>query len=137
MSLSGLKTVSFGLSDQQNTLFLFIVHVQTSPVIYALSLEETVQTSQSTETEFVQDSRAEIIIEGNHRGSQAYPAVIRAYQNIFGPLVMIEADYDKRLKESRTQTDITVRCDLGLKQNRVAVGHVIRLSRVVPNNFYG
>lgn len=36
------------------------------------------------------------------------------YQNIFGPLVKIEADYDKRLKESQTQTDITLRWDLGL-----------------------
>ncbi|TFK36345.1 RNA helicase-domain-containing protein [Crucibulum laeve] len=42
------------------------------------------------------------------------------YQNIFGPLVKIEADYDKRLKESQTQTDITVRWDLGLNHKRVA-----------------
>ncbi|KAJ8517197.1 hypothetical protein ONZ45_g5573 [Pleurotus djamor] len=42
------------------------------------------------------------------------------YQNIFGPLVKIEADYDKRLKESQTQTDVTVRWDLGLNQKRVA-----------------
>jgi regulator of nonsense transcripts 1 len=42
------------------------------------------------------------------------------YQNIFGPLVKIEADYDKRLKESQTQTDITIRWDIGLNQKRVA-----------------
>jgi regulator of nonsense transcripts 1 len=42
------------------------------------------------------------------------------YQNIFGPLVKIEADYDKRLKESQTQTDITVRWDIGLNQKRIA-----------------
>ncbi|KAF4576358.1 hypothetical protein EYR40_000596 [Pleurotus pulmonarius] len=42
------------------------------------------------------------------------------YQNIFGPLVKIEADYDKRLKESQTQTDVIVRWDLGLNQKRVA-----------------
>ncbi|KAF5388908.1 hypothetical protein D9757_005076 [Collybiopsis confluens] len=42
------------------------------------------------------------------------------YQNIFGPLVKIEADYDKKLKESQTQTDIVVRWDLGLNQKRVA-----------------
>ncbi|KAM5538133.1 hypothetical protein V8D89_008330 [Ganoderma adspersum] len=68
------------------------------------------------------------------------------YQNIFGPLVKIEADYDKRLKESQTQTDITIRWDLGLNQKRVAWfglpklesgevrlagdGHVIK----IPNN---
>jgi regulator of nonsense transcripts 1 len=42
------------------------------------------------------------------------------YQNIFGPLVKIEADYDKRLKESQTQTDIQVRWDIGLNQKRIA-----------------
>ena len=42
------------------------------------------------------------------------------YQNIFGPLVKIEADYDKKLKESQTQTDITVRWDIGLNQKRIA-----------------
>lgn len=42
------------------------------------------------------------------------------YQNIFGPLVKIEADYDKRLKESQTQTDITIRWDVGLNQKRIA-----------------
>ena len=42
------------------------------------------------------------------------------YQNIFGPLVKMEADYDKKLKESQTQDDIVVRWDLGLNQKRVA-----------------
>lgn len=42
------------------------------------------------------------------------------YQNIFGPLVKIEADYDRKLKESQTQSDITVRWDLGLNQKRIA-----------------
>ena len=42
------------------------------------------------------------------------------YQNIMGPLVKIEADYDKRLKESQTQSDIVVRWDLGLNQKRIA-----------------
>ncbi|CAG8486864.1 9789_t:CDS:10, partial [Acaulospora colombiana] len=42
------------------------------------------------------------------------------YQNIFGPLVKMEADYDKKLKESQTQDDIIVRWDLGLNQKRVA-----------------
>lgn len=42
------------------------------------------------------------------------------YQNIFGPLVKIEADYDKRLKESQTENDISVRWDMGLNQKRIA-----------------
>ncbi|KAG0018355.1 ATP-dependent helicase NAM7 [Entomortierella chlamydospora] len=42
------------------------------------------------------------------------------YQNIFGPLVKMEADYDKRLKESQTQDGITVMWDMGLNQKRIA-----------------
>ncbi|KAK7467696.1 ATP-dependent RNA helicase [Stygiomarasmius scandens] len=42
------------------------------------------------------------------------------YRNIFDPLVKIEADYDKKLKEGQMQTNITVRWDLGLNQKRVA-----------------
>ncbi|GAA6060133.1 hypothetical protein JCM10212_001430 [Sporobolomyces blumeae] len=42
------------------------------------------------------------------------------YQNIFGPLVKIEADYDKRVKEAQTQESIVVRWDMGLNQKRTA-----------------
>lgn len=53
--------------------------------------------------------------KANRRYEDAYQ-----YQNIFGPLVKIEADYDKRIKESQTESDITVRWDVGLNQKRVA-----------------
>ena len=42
------------------------------------------------------------------------------YQNIFGPLVKFEADYDKKLKESQTQGNIEVRWEMGLNKKRVA-----------------
>lgn len=42
------------------------------------------------------------------------------YQNIFGPLVKIEADYDKKVKESQTQDGIVVRWDIGLNQKYLA-----------------
>lgn len=42
------------------------------------------------------------------------------YQNIFGPLVKIEADYDKRMKEAQTESDIIIRWDMGLNQHRLA-----------------
>ncbi|XP_076041581.1 upf1 RNA helicase isoform X2 [Oratosquilla oratoria] len=38
------------------------------------------------------------------------------YQNIFGPLVKLEADYDKKLKEAQTQDKIEVRWDVGLNK---------------------
>jgi regulator of nonsense transcripts 1 len=42
------------------------------------------------------------------------------YQNIFGPLVKMEADYDKRLKESQSCDNIVIRWDMGLNQKRLA-----------------
>jgi hypothetical protein len=42
------------------------------------------------------------------------------YQNIFGPLVKLEADYDKKLKESQTQENIEVRWDVGLNKKTIA-----------------
>lgn len=42
------------------------------------------------------------------------------YQNIFGPLVKMEADYDKQMKESQTSTGVTVRWETGLNKKRVA-----------------
>lgn len=42
------------------------------------------------------------------------------YQNIFGPLVNMEAEYDKKIKESQTQENVTVRWDVGLNKKRVA-----------------
>ncbi|KAJ5228044.1 hypothetical protein N7489_008752 [Penicillium chrysogenum] len=42
------------------------------------------------------------------------------YQNIFGPLVKIEADYDRKLKESQSQDGLIVRWDLGLNNKHLA-----------------
>lgn len=42
------------------------------------------------------------------------------YQNIFGPLVKMEADDDKRLKESQSQDHVQVRWDYGLNKKRIA-----------------
>lgn len=42
------------------------------------------------------------------------------YQNIFGPLVKLEADYDRRVKEAQTQDNVHVRWDVGLNKKTVA-----------------
>ena len=42
------------------------------------------------------------------------------YQNVFGPLVKIEADYDRKLKESQSQDGLVVRWDLGLNNKHLA-----------------
>jgi regulator of nonsense transcripts 1 len=56
---------------------------------------------------------------------EPHPVLLRyedayQHQNIFGPLVKLEADYDKKLKESQTQEDVVVRWDMGLNQKRIA-----------------
>jgi regulator of nonsense transcripts 1 len=42
------------------------------------------------------------------------------YQNIFGPLIKAEADYDKAQRESQTKDGVTVRWDVGLNRRRIA-----------------
>lgn len=41
------------------------------------------------------------------------------YQNIFGPLVKMESDYDKKLKEAQSEDNLTVRWDLGLNNKHL------------------
>jgi regulator of nonsense transcripts 1 len=42
------------------------------------------------------------------------------YQNVFGPLVKIEADYDRKLKEAQSQDNLIVRWDYGLNNKHLA-----------------
>ncbi|KAM7349984.1 upf1 RNA helicase [Cochliomyia hominivorax] len=42
------------------------------------------------------------------------------YEKIFAPLVNLEAEYDKKLKESQTQEGIEVRWDIGLNKKTIA-----------------
>lgn len=42
------------------------------------------------------------------------------YQNIFGPLVKMESDYDKKLKEAQSEDNLTVRWDIGLNNKHLA-----------------
>lgn len=42
------------------------------------------------------------------------------YRNIFGPLVDLEAIYDKALKESQTQENVDIRWDVGLNKKTIA-----------------
>jgi regulator of nonsense transcripts 1 len=56
---------------------------------------------------------------------EALPVLLRYddvyhYQNVFGPLVKIEADYDKKVKESQKQDNVTLRWDIGLNKKRLA-----------------
>lgn len=41
------------------------------------------------------------------------------YQNIFGPLVKMESDYDKKLKEAQSEDNLVVRWDYGLNNKHM------------------
>ena len=60
------------------------------------------------------------------------------YQNILAPLVKIEADYDRQMKESLTEESISVRWDKSLSGKNVAIFNFHRLaidqSRIVPGD---
>ena len=49
-----------------------------------------------------------------------------AYYRVFGPLVKMEADYDKKLKESQTQENIHVRWDIGLNKKIIAYFNIAK-----------
>jgi regulator of nonsense transcripts 1 len=42
------------------------------------------------------------------------------YQNVFGPLVKMESDYDKKLKEAQSEDNLQVRWDYGLNNKHLA-----------------
>jgi len=59
------------------------------------------------------------------------------YQHVFAPLVKMEADYDRRVKESHTQENIVVRWDIGLNKKRIAYFHFTKEdneARLVPGD---
>lgn len=59
------------------------------------------------------------------------------YQNVFGPLVKMEADNDRKMKESQTQENISIRWDFGLNKKRNAVFSVATIEselRLVPGD---
>lgn len=45
---------------------------------------------------------------------------VHQYQSVFKPLVKLEADYDRSMKESQSRDDITVRWDTALNRKRLA-----------------
>lgn len=66
-----------------------------------------------------------IYLDQNHEthGVQCRYEDAYAHQNIFGPLVQLEADYDKAMKESQARNNITICWDTAL--NNRALGHLV------------
>ncbi|SBT79122.1 regulator of nonsense transcripts 1, putative [Plasmodium malariae] len=72
---------------------------------------------------------------------------VHHYQSIFAPLIKLEADYDKSIKEGQKQGNVTIRWDIGLNKKRYAhfiyvkeeselrlvAGDELKLSYTYPN----
>ncbi|KAJ3147016.1 hypothetical protein HDU89_005824 [Geranomyces variabilis] len=78
------------------------------------------------EDRWMEDSEA-TVDDLNRPGVDDEPEPVRLayddayhYQNIFGPLIKMEADYDKKMKESQTQDEVVVRWDQGLNKKYLA-----------------
>jgi len=72
------------------------------------------------------DATKEDLLDDDYVDEEPSPVLMRYedayhYQNVFAPLVKLEADYDKKMKESQTRDGITVRWDMGLNKKRVAI----------------
>ena len=49
-----------------------------------------------------------------------YNAVCYPFQNVIAPLVKLEADYDRKMKEAQTQEGVRVSWDIGLNGKNMA-----------------
>lgn len=83
-------------------------------------LEELWKVDPSAELGDLDSASAASLLE-----AEAEPVCVRYddafhYQNIMGPLVQLEAEYDRRMKESQSQPNIVVRWDTGLNKKRLA-----------------
>jgi len=72
------------------------------------------------------DATKEDLLEPGAIDEEPSPVLMRYedayhYQNVFAPLVKLEADYDKKMKEAQTRDGITVRWDMGLNKKRLAI----------------
>lgn len=50
------------------------------------------------------------------------------YQRIFQPLVKLEAEYDRKVKESQSQENVSIRWDVGLNKKRLAFCQLPKLN---------
>ena len=79
-------------------------------------LEESWKTTPQADMEAFEVVGVEEEIEPVHlQFEDAY-----AYQNVFAPLVKLEAEYDKLMKEQQSCDNIVIRWELGMNQKRVA-----------------
>ena len=58
------------------------------------------------------------------------------YRNIFGPLVKLEADYDRRVKEAQTQDNVRVRWAVGLNKKSVAYASLRKTDSGTLNHLF-
>ncbi len=72
------------------------------------------------------DATLEDMEQGLGEDDEAQPTLMTYedgyhFQNIIAPLVKLEADYDRKMKEAQTQEGVSVRWDVGLNGKHVAI----------------
>ena len=127
---SALKTMSWDLDQwlpliKDRALLPWLVKV---PTEQEQLRARQVSSTQINKLEELWKTNPDAVLEDLDKpgtDDEPHPVLLRyedgyQYQNIFGPLVKLEADYDKAMKESQTQDAITVKWDQGLNKKYVA-----------------
>lgn len=68
---------------------------------------------------YIEELDAEVVNDEPNKVELQYKDAVH-YESIFGPLVKLEAEYDKSVKEGQKQENVTVRWDVGLNKKRYA-----------------
>lgn len=120
---------------EDKSLLSWLLRVPSEQDIQAQSKPVTAQQIIRIEEVWRDNAQATLLdLEAPGLEEETVPVLLRyedayQYQNILGPLVNMEAEYDKRLKESQTQEDVTVRWDMGLNKKRTAYFNLLKLEQ--------
>ncbi|KAJ7516519.1 hypothetical protein O6H91_22G061200 [Diphasiastrum complanatum] len=130
LSVSGLKDMSWDLSQWQPLIDdrCFLQWLVKVPSEQEQLRARQISAQQINKVEELWKTNPDATLEDLEKpgvDDEPQPVVLKyedayQYQHVFGPLVKLEADYDKLMKESQSKDNITVRWDVGLNKKRVA-----------------
>ncbi|XP_024518735.1 regulator of nonsense transcripts 1 homolog [Selaginella moellendorffii] len=130
LSVSGLKDMNFDLSQWQPLIDdrCFLHWLVKVPSEQEQLRARQISAQQINKVEELWKTNPDATLEDLEKpgvDDEPQPVALKyedayQYQNVFGPLVKLEADYDKMMKESQSKDNITVRWDVGLNKKRIA-----------------
>ncbi|KAJ7517717.1 hypothetical protein O6H91_21G037200 [Diphasiastrum complanatum] len=130
LSVSGLKDMSWDLSQWQPLIDdrCFLQWLVKVPTEQEQLRARQISAQQINKVEELWKTNPDATLEDLEKpgiDDEPQPVALKyedayQYQHVLGPLVKLEADYDKLMKESQSKDNITVRWDVGLNKKRVA-----------------